>query len=470
MPVQISRVTAEHYARAVGIAERAPRLSWRFTGHADSDKKTKSGWTQSAYEVSITRGPLGGATKDETKRVESEASLLVDWPFAPLAPREGAHVRVRAHGTDGATDWAEVYIEAAPDASDLDAAFISGEAQDVDAPKRPFRVRRTFTASVKDGKPARIYATAMGVYELYLNGERIGDELLAPGWQSYEHRLAFQTYDVSALLRDGENVLSAWVAEGWYSGRLGWFHTRNFWGSRLGLMLQLEVGSEAVVKTDKEWEWSYGALSKSELYDGETRDVGVDDEKWKVGTGKGKGDGEWCKVQEVKLTSAKLVPAASPPVREVETFQVVQVITTPSGKTILDFGQNFAGYIKILKAPPASTTEIVLSHAEVLERDELGVRPLRTAKPVDRIIVPQGKHAELVGHTPKFTFHGFRYAQVEGWEGIAEGDVEGVAIQTSMERTGTFECDHKLINRLHKNVVSTLPRERMYVLRKQTPR
>lgn len=439
MSVQITRVTVEHYPLPLGIAESAPRLSWRFSG-------TASGWTQKSYDVKLHR-----ASGTEEVHVDSSQSVLVAWPSSKaLAPRESVRVEIRLNGSDGSsTDWASVALERGLNASDYDWKLVSGEAAShgEDQPQRPFRLRKVFkTDSTTKG---RLYATAQGVYEVYINGHKVSPDLLAPGWTDYRYHLNLQTYDVSPYLTKGENVISAWVGDGWFAGRLG-FHggRRNLYGDRLGLLAQLEVEGQKVISTDDSWQWKYGSIISSEIYDGEVFDSSLDEPDWQ--TIKYQSKTAWNKVDVLPSPQGQLVITQAPPVKEIQTLQPREIITTPSGKTIVDFGQNFAGVIRFKSNPPRTSGELVLRHAEVLEKGELGVRPLRDCRATDIIKLSE---TSLKGYQPKFTFHGFRYAEITGWDGLSLSDIEGVVMHSAMERTGSFECSHPLINQLHSNVI-----------------
>lgn len=445
--ITICQLSIDHYETPstgpIFIGTPTPRISWRFASG------TAENWFQKSYEVRIQR-----SGEDEVYVVDSEQSVLVEWPSTPLSSRESAILHVRAHGTDGSvTPWAQVTVEAALLApSDWTAQVIScgADAQDKDTTKRPFHVRKSFILA-EGPEAARLYATALGLYELEINGHRVGDHFFAPGWQSYNHHLNYQVYDVSALLKEGENVVGGSVGEGWYAGSIGFGGgRRNIYGERIGLMAQLEVGGEVVVKTDEQWEWAFGGLITSEIYDGERYDLRQDMDGWSTPQGKGEG---WTKVDVIEPPKGRLIYPESPPVRITEVVNVKEIITTPSGKTILDFGQNLVGWCRFNRAPGCKEgEEIVLRHAEVLEDGELGVRPLRVAKCTDTVICG-ADCSQLIGWQPKFTFHGFRYAEVSGWNGIAKDDISAVVLHTDLERTGFFECSHEQINKLHENVV-----------------
>jgi alpha-L-rhamnosidase len=248
-----------------------------------------------------------------------------------------------------------------------------------------------------------VYATAHGVYELELNGKRVGDHVLAPGWQSYSHHLNYQTYDVTSLIIPDEvNVLGAYVAEGWYAGRL--VRNREIYGSRLALLAQLEIDDNVAVLTDDGWEWLHGPVLSSELYDGEAFDSRHQDRSWSTKDGLTATSSTQA-VEVLPFPNTQLISPDAPPVRRIEYVTAKDVITTPSGKVVLDFGQNLVGWLKINRnIEGADGSEISLRHAEVMEHGELGTRPLRTAKARD--IITLGGDVE--GWEPRFTFHGFR--------------------------------------------------------------
>ena len=209
MSVSVAQISAEHHHDGLGLFTPTPRLSWRF------DPTTMKAWKQASYDISISteRGK-------ESYHVNWSESILVPWPALPLSSRQKADIKVRATGSNGSsTNWASLSVEVALlNRSQWSARLISSPAQGPQ-PRRPFMLRKRFTLD-KLG-PARLYSTAHGVYEVEINGRRVSDDVLAPGWQAYNHRLYYQTYDVSSLLQEGENVIGAHVAEGWFATRIG---------------------------------------------------------------------------------------------------------------------------------------------------------------------------------------------------------------------------------------------------------
>jgi alpha-L-rhamnosidase len=424
MPVTLERVTFEHYEPGQAVGIPSPRLSWRFSG------STKD-WQQKSYDLRITRDG-----KTETLHVDSGESVLVPWPSAALRSREQATAEVSVTGVDGeTTPWVSAKVEAALlGRDDWSAKVVTGAEQAADEAKTPILLRKHF--SVPHDGSARLYITALGLYEAEINGRRVGDHVLSPGWQSYNYRHSFQTFDVSELLRPGENEITVTVGEGWYAGRLGWAGgKRSIYGSRIGALAQLEVDGTVVAQTDETWEWTTGPLITSELYDGEHVDTT-------------KPSGKWSAVNVIDFPKGALISPQAPPMRRTQELPAVEIITTPAGKTVVDFGQNLVGWMRWNKQVDGSGT-VIIRHAEVMEHGELGVRPLRVCKATDTLVLG----GETKGHEPKFTFHGFRYAQIDGYPGkVHLDDFTAIVVHTDFERTGTFDSSHELVNKLYSNV------------------
>ncbi len=440
----VNRPHFEHVNESLGIGTAHPRLSWTVETRTD-------GWIQAAYAVEVydSSGKLTG----KTGKIQSAESVLVGWPFKPLASREQASVRVRAWGTGGrALDWSEPAVVEAGllDAADWSARFITPEWPAEPLPDRPApMLRREFT--LKPGiKQARLYITAHGVYEAEINGKPVHDHVMAPGWTSYKHRLRYQTFDVTGHLREGRNAIGALLGDGWFRGRLGFGGGRaNIYGDRLALLAQLEVvydnGTMERIVTGDGWRASTGPILVNDIYDGETYDARLEKPNW---TEPGYDESGWAGVEVLEQDLSVLFAPMGPPVRRTQLIAPASIFKSPSGRTLVDFGQNLVGRLRIRVQGPAGQA-ITLRHAEVLENGELGTRPLRHAKATDTYIL-KGEGVET--WEPRFTFHGFRYAEVEGWPGeLNNEDLQAVVCHSDMERTGWFECSDPLINRLHEN-------------------
>ncbi|MEO3860632.1 glycoside hydrolase family 78 protein [Acrocarpospora sp. B8E8] len=435
--LNVEPVTFEHHRDPLGIGEAAPRLSWL----VGTDRP---GWLQQAYEIELNDG---GAT-----RVESGESVLVPWPGEVLRSRERRSVRVRVHGQDGSvSDWSPwSWVETGLLHSADWRAGATAPVRDLldGAPL----LRRDFTARARVAA-ARLYVTAHGLYDLELNGTSVGEDVLAPGWTSYHHRLRYRTHDVTDLLREGANTIGAMVADGWYRGRIGFRGGRSgLYGDRTALIAQLEItytdGTTETVASDGDWRCAPGPVTSASLYDGEAHDARLLPLGWST---PGFDDSAWRPADLLPHDPALLVAPTGPPVRRVETLTPVATLTGPDGETILDFGQNIAGRLRIRVQGPAGQT-VSFRHAEVLdEHGALALRPLRMAAAHDTYTLKGDGPEEW---EPRFTVHGFRYAQLDGWPGeLNSGDVLAVVCHTDMRRTGDFTCSDPRLNRLHENVV-----------------
>ena len=449
MTVRIAAPSIEHHRAAIGIGESRPRLSWVI-------ESAPSGWTQAAYEISVDRP--GGA---ESVMVDSTEQVLVDWPVAPLHSRERAGVRVRVAGVGGGwSEWSPATIVEAgllePEdwtARPVGAAWPEDRESD---DRRPSIVRTDF--HVGDGLvSARLYATAHGLYEAELNGTRIGDDSLSPGWTVYPQRLRYYTYDVTDLVAPGANAIGAWLGDGWYRGRLGWRGGfRNLFGDDLSFLGQLELayadGRRETVATDAAWKAAPSPILRTGIYDGEDYDARLELDGW---SSPGFDDATWDAVAVRERDPRTLVAPTAPPVRCTEEVRPVDVLTSPSGARILDFGQNLVGRVRLHVTGPAGATVRVRT-AEVLQDGEVYTRPLREARSTDSYTL--AGRADGEDWEPRFTFHGFRYAEIDGWPGdldaaAAAGDLVARVYHTDLERTGWFETSDPLVNRLHENVV-----------------
>ncbi|TWH73262.1 alpha-L-rhamnosidase [Modestobacter roseus] len=438
--VEVSAVRFEHHRDALGVGERRPRLSWQVVRAPD-------GWVQAGYELRVV-DQAGRATID---RVDSAESVLVPWPGAPLDSREARSVQVRVTGADGGVSgWSDpVRVETGLlDPADWSARLITSPF-DAEGGAPLFRRGFTLPGPVES---ARLHITSHGVHEAELNGVRVADETLAPGWTSYGTRLRYRTHDVTSLLRAGDNVIGATVADGWYRGRLTPHPGRRaVYGDRLGLLAQLEVtlagGRSVVVATDGTWSTAPGPVRAADLYEGEWHDATAERAGW---SSPGGDDDGWVPCGVGVRDPATLVAPEGPPVRAVAELPVAEVLRSPSGALLLDFGQNVAGRLRIRVTGPAGT-RVQLRHAEVLEDGELGVRPLNTARATDTYVLRGG--GEEVWE-PRFTLHGFRYAEVQGWPGAFDPTaVTAVVHSSDLARTGWFSCSDPLLDRLHENVV-----------------
>lgn len=430
MGVQPVNLHFEHHPSGLGVGTALPRISWHLEGEGSFEP--------TGYEVQRE-----GASGPETVSVEPYGQVLVPWPFSPLASREAAVVRARASSGGGWTPWSEPSrVEAALlSPADWSAVFISPRDVGGTGGPAPY-VQGSFEVSGQVAS-ARLYTTALGAYETYLNGKRVGADVLAPGWTSYSHRLAYQVYDVTGLLAAGPNFLQALLGNGWYRGALTWLKRRAFYGERLAYLAQLELtysdGRVQTVGTGPSWQAAGSGVLADDIYDGQTTDLRKEGPT-----------GPWGAVDVIERDMATLFAAEAPPVRALMALPPKQRLVSPSGKKIVDFGQNLVGWVRLEVRNGRPGQEVVLRHAEVLEGGELSTRPLRKAEATDRYLL-KGGAAEVL--EPSLTFHGFRYAELDGVDDSDIESIEAVVVGSDLERTGWFESSSAELDRLHENVV-----------------
>ena len=427
------------YQPGSAVPVPAPRVSWVTTSDV-------SGWRQLAAELAWDDG-----SAITNVQVDQDASVLVDWPFAALAPRHRGTLRVRVQGVDGWSDWSEEQPVVASflGEGEWQAAFIG--LPEPARPAQPVLLRHEF--EVADGLlRATWYATALGVYQAQINGLDVDDQILKPGWTPYQYRLIHETTDVTTSLAAGTNAIGVALAGGWYTESYGFQGlAKPFYGEQPSfagqLLLEYADGRSEWVLTGADWSaFADGPWLESGIYLGESYDARRSPAGWAEPGFVADG---WV-AAEVRDAGPTPGPRTSPAVRVTQEVPVAEVFTSPSGATLLDFGQNLVGRLRIRVRGEAGTT-ITLRHAEVLEDGELGVRPLRVAKATDSYTLAGTGVEEW---TPTFTFHGFRYAEVTGWPGEFDpNDITAQVIGSDMVRTGWFECSDEMVTRLHENVV-----------------
>ena len=430
----VGRLRAEYSATAFGIGTGAPRLSWQIV-------TTDESWQSDSYEIELRRH----GQPAERAVVDSAEQVLVPWPFAPLESRSRVEVRVRVSSGDRWTQPSEpLPIEVGllhPD--DWSAQLISPSTLGGLADGAPVVFT---TADIQDAPTkARLYVTAHGLYELTINGSRVGEDLLTPGWTAYQQRLRYQTYDVTGLLHHGENTIAGLLGNGWFRGQLVSPGNRSSYGDRLALLAQLELtfadGTTRIVGTDASWRACSSSILFDDLYDGQRRDLRLSNDP---------GGKSSEPVIVCEPPAHQLVAPTGPPVRVTERVQPVALIVSPSGATIVDFGQNLVGWVRLVVRGGSVGSQVVVRHAEVLEDGELGTRPLRSAKATSTYILSGATEEVLV---PTFTFHGFRYAEIVGVDDLDRGDVEALVLGSDLRRSGWLTTSDPLVNRLHENVV-----------------
>lgn len=329
----------------------------------------------------------------------------------------------------------------------MTASFIAASAETVAPPR--FRRVVVLDRDQREIVSATLRWSAYGIADAWIGESPASDALLVPGWTAYERRLRYAEADVAALLSP-RFVLGIQLAAGWYRGRLGWRGQESIYGPRGGVWASLHVryadGHRQVIDTDGQWEWSTGPVRAADLYDGQTIDARLIDDWLRPD-----GDLTAQRVVELEPPRFEMEPYVAPPVRRMDTLAPRRVWFSPAGEAIVDFGQNLVGVVR-LRVRGARGDTLIVRHAEVLEHDELSVRPLRSAHATDRFILSGADDV----FEPTLTFHGFRYAGISGWQASAadlEQSIEAVVIGSDMQRIGTFSCSDPALSRLHENVV-----------------
>lgn len=449
--LRIEDLRCDYKRNPLGTDETAPRFSWKL----NSDKRDVK---QQAYELKVATNVELTDPIWDTGRVEGEESVHVRYMGEPLRSFTRYYYRVRVWDQDGiASAWSETaWWETAFLAdSQWKAAWIGSPpplAQEADPADHENHAECSenpcdyLCRTLRLAGPvasARVYATARGLYRLFLNGEPADQSLFAPGWTSYKKRLQYQTYDVTRLLTAGENNLTVMLANGWYSGHLTWEPGRkDIFGEKRALLLELRVtyesGETEVFGTDGAWQAGTGPLRMSEIYDGERYDA------TRALSG-------WQPAVVCNLPKEVLIAQENEPVKIVEELKPIEILTTPRGETVLDLGQNMTGWMRFTVHAERGTA-ITLHHAEVLDRDgNFYTGNLRSAKQTVTYIC-RGGGPET--YEPYFSFQGFRYVRVKGIppEAVHAGDFTGCVIHTALERTGEFRSSHELVNQLQHNI------------------
>ena len=501
----LTHLRCEYLDNPLGIDEARPRLSWLI-----EDDPSDRGRRQTAYRILVASDP--SRLKKQTDlwdsgKIASDQTVNIAYAGKPLPSRQLCFWKVKVWDENGHAspwsqpgkwamgllkpeDWRAQYIsfhDTTPVFKDTKSLFLP--------PARQYR--KEFGSQNKPIRRATIYATALGIYELHLNGRRVGEEYFTPGWSDYHQRAYYRTYDVTSRIKSGANALGAWVADGWYSGYIGFglltgigieHIGRYSYGKTPAFMAQLEIeysdGSSEAVVTDPSWKVTgEGPIQEAdflmgEFYDArkETRgwsDPGFDDSKWERAI-RGEDDGSMkatfyefqnpasgekleIKGREVDLAfkrPPKLEAFPGLPVKRIEEIKPIAITSPSNGVYIFNLGQNFAGVVALKVKGPAGT-QVRLRHGEMLHPDgRLMTENLRKARAIDVYVLRGDPEGET--YIPRFTFHGFQYAELTGYPGTPDlGAIKGIVMHSDTPFASAFECSDPMVNRLFKNIVWT---------------
>jgi alpha-L-rhamnosidase len=452
--LQVTGLTCEYRTNPMGIDVAKPRFGWQITERALDQAKEKD-VKQAHYQIQVSKVPefdSEGLLWDSGKK-SGEQSQLIEYAGAALVPMQTYYWQVRIWDQNGAaTDWSgRGRFETGLMDAKWRASWI--EQPDTQARMAPATMFRRAFQLQKKVASARAYVTAHGVYELYVNGQRIGDAHLTPGWTNYQDYLQYQVYDIMPQIKSGQNAVGAIVGDGWYRGTLGWESQWGFYGKKTGLLCQIRIvytdGTEEWIKTDGSWRCTAdGPIRMNDIYNGETYDARMEQAKWSTSDFN---DNAWKLVIKVSADPAQIVATLGEPIRTTQKITPISVSRQPDGKWLVDFGQNMVGVVQLAMRGGKSGSTVTVSHAEVLDKQgKFYTENLRNAKCQWRYTM-RGEGEEV--YHPHFTFMGFRYALIEGYPGtLTAKDVTGLVWHSDLGMTGTFECSHPLINRLQQNI------------------
>lgn len=447
----------EYLVDPLGIDVVRPRLSWVVEAPG-------RGVVQAAYRIVVadTQDALGGDQhrwdsgrhrwdsgqhRWDSGWVSSSATAHVEYGGPPLRSGQRAWWTVAVRTADGRTSgWARpAWWERGLDDAARSVDWIAAPEMRVPCLRRRFALDRPVVR-------ARLYATALGVYRITCNGTRVGDDWFAPGWTDYRRRLTVRAYDVTELLREGPNAIGAVLADGWYSGYLGFQAQREHYGEHPALLVQLVVehddGSISTIATDDAWRAHAGPWLSADFQMGERYDARRELRGWDE---PGFDDSAWAPVRITSGTDARLTGPVAPGVGVLAELSPRSTRALGEGTVLVDFGQNLAGWVRIAVRGPAGRL-VRLRFAEMLgPHGGIHTENLRGARSTDEYIL--SGHGEETWE-PSFTYHGFRYVEVSGWPGeLRAGDLTAVACGTRLRDTGSFECSAPALNRLQDNIV-----------------
>jgi alpha-L-rhamnosidase len=440
--VRLKNLLCENLSNPVGIDAIRPRFSWQLSSSQRNVKQT-------AYEIKIT---TGNEIVWNSGKTNSDQSVMVTYAGKALQSEKKYNWQVRVwDNADHISAWSDVatFQMALLNITDWKAKWITpGYEED------PLRASPLFRKQFQSNKTivsATAFITAHGLYEAQINGKRVGDAYLTPGWTSYNKRLQYQTYDVTGFLQKGNNTIGVILGNGWYRGVIGWSTRSGFYGTDIGLLFQMKItytdGTSELVVSDDSWKTSTGSILYAEIYNGETIDARKEKFGWTLSN---YNDADWANAKTADFAKEHLIATQNEPVKKHETFNALRLIITPKGEKVIDFGQNLVGWV-VLKAKGNAGDQIIVSHAEVLDKEgNFYTENLRAAKAQDKYIL-KGGTSEIF--EPHFTWHGFRYIRLEGYPGdIDLSNFTAVTLYSDMQPTGTLVTSNAMINQLQHNI------------------
>lgn len=443
--LKVTEIRTNYLLNPVGI-DANPQLSWIM----ESDCY---GVMQHSYQLQISGECDFVKVIYDSGEVESDQSAHIKLRELELKSLKKYFIRVKVTAQNGEiSTWSDIYyFVTALLNNEWEAQFITAETKEEASVSKGTYLRKEFHIQPQI-KNAYACATALGLYQLYINGQKVSADELTPGWTSYHKHLRYQTYEVTELLKTGTNVIGASLGAGWYKGKMGVVGTRNNYGDRTAFLAQLFIEYEdetsQIIVTDTTWKGADSPIVFAEIYDGETYDANLEISGWCEA---GLDDGNWIMADKENYDFNTLTAQAGAKVCENDEIPAKRIFRTPEGELVIDFGQNLTGWIHV-KAKGKCGDKIELNCFEVLDaKGNVYLDNLRGAKETMTYIF--GKDGEIE-YYPSFTFMGFQFARISAYPGVPElEDFTAYAVHSEMEDTGFFECSNPLVNQLQHNIL-----------------
>jgi alpha-L-rhamnosidase len=473
--LQPSTLTCEHKRNPLGIDNLKPLLGWKLLSEVSNQFQT-------AYEIVVSTDATfiqnGSAGVWSSGKVSSTQNINIRYNGGPLKPFTRYYWRVRVYDDNNSeSSWSEVaWFETAMLAQEEwkakwidDGSVQPSRDEDYYKPDRMPLFRKDFMAA-RQVRSARLYIAGVGYYEAYLNGKKIGDHVLDPGWTTYRKQVQYVVHDITSLISKGNNVAGVMLGSGWWNPLpfklFGRWDLRQYQQTgrpclKAEFHIQYSDGSEEVIATDETWKTAPGPVYKNNVYLGEHYDARLEQRGWNVS---GKPSGEWKNAKLAKGPEGKLTAQHQPPIRVTKTIRPTRVLTAGKDTFIIDMGQNFAGVAQ-LKVKGAAGKKITLRLGEdIFPNGKINLMTAVTTQ-IKKGGIKGGPGAPetawqedsytLKGEgvetwAPRFTFHGFRYVEVTGWPGKPTiDDFVGLRMNSDLEQRGTFSCSNDMFNKLH---------------------